>query len=177
MMILGMFLLGVTGALLLGSCTPTEEARRNQEEPPLDTRSERRSPISVYESTFNPADYDESVEEVLGSHEARRRMSQAESGSDSLAMEAEYLQGFRIQIFATANIDEANAMKTTASQIITGDSLYVVFDPPVYKVRMGDFMSRLEASRKLSTLLDRGFPDAWVVNDQIIRRKLVRVKP
>ncbi len=92
-------------------------------------------------------------------------------------MEAEYLQGFRIQIFATANIDEANAMKTTASQIITGDSLYVVFDPPVYKVRMGDFMSRLEASRKLSTLLDRGFPDAWVVNDQIIRRKLVRVKP
>lgn len=177
MMTRGIFLLGVTGALLFGSCTPTEEARRDQDEPPSNARSERRSPLSVYESTFNPADYDESVEEVLGSHEARRRTAQAESGSDSLAMETEYFQGFRIQIFATANIDEANAMKTTASQIITGDSLYVVFDPPVYKVRMGDFMSRLEASRKLSTLLDRGFPDAWVVNDQIIRRKLVRVKP
>lgn len=173
----GLFLLGVAGTLLLGSCTPTEEARRDQDEPSSDARSERRSPLSVYESTFNPADYDESVEEVLGSHEARRRMAQAESGNDSLALEAEYLQGFRIQIFATASIDEANAMKTTASQIITGDSLYVVFDPPVYKVRMGDFTSRLEASRRLPTLLDKGFPDAWVVNDQIIRRKLVRVKP
>ncbi|MEX1274737.1 MAG: SPOR domain-containing protein [Bacteroidota bacterium] len=169
--------LWMAAAVVLGSCAPTERARKDDVVPSSEAARQGRSPLPTYESSFNPADYDESVEEVLSSHAARRQTIQEESGNDSLALEIEYLQGFRIQIFATASIDEANAMRTTASQIVGGDSLYVVFDPPVYKVRLGDFTTRMDASKRLSTLVDRGFPDAWVVNDRIIRRKLIRVKP
>ena len=55
------------------------------------------------------------------------------------------------------------------------DSVYVVYDPPVYKVRVGDYTSRLEASRKLSTFIDKGYPDAWIVADRIVQRRLVRI--
>jgi hypothetical protein len=63
----------------------------------------------------------------------------------------------------------------TAAQRITEDSLYVVYDPPVYKVRIGDFPTRAEANQKLTTVIGQGFSDAWVVGDRIIQRKLVRV--
>ena len=39
-------------------------------------------------------------------------------------MESELTQGYRIQIFATGNFDEANAMRETAVQRLTEDSVY-----------------------------------------------------
>jgi hypothetical protein len=141
------------------------------------TSTEARSPLAPYEAGFDPAEYDEPVAEVLRSHADRRKLYEAESERDSVLVQIEYLQGFRIQLFASSSIDEANAMKATASQIFSEDSVYVVFDPPVYKVRVGDFLTRVEASRKLPSFVEKGFPDAWVVNDRIIRRKLVRTRP
>lgn len=171
-----MLLVCLAGALVFGSCSPTEQARKDDRESTDENSRKDRPLLIAYESTFRPSDYDAPVEEVLRTHSIRRQIIQVESEGDSVVLETEYLQGFRIQIFATASIDEANAMKTTASQIITGDSLYVVFDPPVYKVRVGDFPSRIEAGKKLTSLVDKGFPDAWVVNDRIMQRKYVRVK-
>ena len=67
-------------------------------------------------------------------------------------------------------------MRMTAEQHFTEDSLYVVFDPPVYKVRVGDFRTRAEASQRLGVIVSEGFSDAWVVWDRIVLRKVVRVQ-
>ncbi|MGH2566850.1 MAG: SPOR domain-containing protein, partial [Bacteroidota bacterium] len=98
-----------------------------------------------------------------------------EEPSDSVSIEEEILQGFRIQIFASASIDEANLARQLAAQAIVDDSLYIVYDPPVYKVRVGDYLTRLAANRALTSVLQHGYPDAWVVTDRIIQRKTVRI--
>ena len=66
-------------------------------------------------------------------------------------------------------------MRLTTIQRVTEDSVYIVYDPPVYKVRIGDFRTRAEASQKLGAMSSIGFADAWVVGDRIVIRKTVRV--
>ena len=135
----------------------------------------RKHPLSYYEATLRPSDFDEEIEVVQKAHQETRTSPLPDLPPDSLTIEEEVIQGFRIQIFATASIDEATAAKTLASRQVGEDSVYVVYDPPVYKVRVGDYGTRLEASRKLSSLIDKGYPDAWIVSDRIVQRKLVRL--
>ncbi|MBI3585595.1 MAG: SPOR domain-containing protein [Ignavibacteriales bacterium] len=161
-------------ALLFASCKTTEPTLKRQQ--PAETKSHRKVPLSQYEATFNPSDYDEDIEQVQKPHTTANHIIDEESTADSIIVESEFLQGFRIQIFASVSIDEANAMKSAAAPKITEDSIYVVFDPPVYKVRVGDYRARIEASQKLPKFVEMGFPDAWVVGDQIIQRKIIRVK-
>ncbi len=136
---------------------------------------EEQVPRSRYEKTFNPSDYDVEITEIQRQHKIEQERAAAEHRQDSVIVEASYIQGYRVQIFATGNIDEANAMRMTAVQRIIEDSLYVVYDPPTYKVRIGDYPTRAEANQKLTTIVAQGFADAWVVGDRIIQRKLVRV--
>jgi septal ring-binding cell division protein DamX len=133
-----------------------------------------RAPLATFEASFRPSDYDEDVEAA----EQRQPGAQATpeyADGDSVHVEEEVVQGFRIQIFASSRIDDANLAKQTALQLITTDSLYIVYDPPVYKVRVGDYLTRLEANRALSSIVQRGYPDAWIVTDRIIQRKFMRV--
>ncbi|MBI3578553.1 MAG: SPOR domain-containing protein [Ignavibacteriales bacterium] len=164
----------MAAALFFAGCKTTEHTRQ-QEQPPV-TETQRKAPLSQYEATFNPTDYDEDVAQVQKSHITENRINGDQSTADSTIIESEFHQGFRIQIFASVNIDEANAMKIAAAPKITEDSVYVVFDPPVYKVRVGDYRRRMEASQKLPKFIEMGFPDAWVVGDQIIQRKIIRIK-
>ncbi len=133
------------------------------------------APLHVFEQTLNPSDFDEDVEVVLKTQKETETETKVNVGQDSTIVEEEVAQGFRIQIFATSNIDEANAIRAAALQKMADDSIYVVFDAPVYKIRVGDFPTRLEANRKLAALIEKGFSDAWVVADRIVQRKIIRV--
>jgi len=158
---------------LLAGCG-SSEGSRNDTESRSDGR-ERRIPLSQIEREFNPSGYDDELEAVVQQHEIEQHRAAGEASKDSLIIESEPTQGYRIQIFATGNIDEANAMRVTTVQRVTEDSVYIVYDPPVYKVRVGDFRTRAEASQKLGALSNIGFADAWVVGDRILIRKVVRV--
>lgn len=160
-------------ALILSGCGSSGNARKEVSNPPEEP--EQRVPLSRYEKTFNPSDYDDEITEIQRQHQVEQERIAAERGRDSVVVESTFTQGYRIQIFASGSIDEANAMRLTAFQHITEDSLYVVYDPPVYKVRIGDFPTRAEANQKLATVIAQGFTDAWVVGDRIIQRKLVRI--
>jgi hypothetical protein len=132
-------------------------------------------PASQYEKTFNPSDYDDEIEVVRKRHQVEQERVTMEHQQDSVIVESELTQGFRIQIFASGSFDDANAMRQTAVQRLTEDSVYVVFDPPVYKVRVGDFRTRVEANQRLGVVSAMGFADAWVVGDKITVRKTVHV--
>ena len=154
---------GTSGTSRKGSATPPEE-------------QERPVPLSQYEKAFNPSDYNDEIDAVQKQHELEQQRAAAEHQRDSVVVESEFSQGFRIQIFATGSIDEANAMRMTAVQRIPEDSVYVVFDPPVYKVRVGDFKTKTEANQRLGVIAGLGFTDAWIVSDKIIQSKLVRLQ-
>jgi hypothetical protein len=161
--------------VVLAGCSSTDSSRKSST---LATgEQDHKVVLSQSEKNFNPSDYDDEIEVIKKQHEFEQQRASAEHPQDSVVVESELTQGFRIQIFATGSIDEANAMRQTAVQRLTEDSIYVVFDPPVYKVRVGDFHTRVEANQRLGVISAMGFADAWVVGDKITVRRSVRVQP
>jgi hypothetical protein len=79
------------------------------------------------------------------------------------------LEGFRIQIF----FDSGNNSKTKAESIYEGFKAkypdvgaYLSFKSPNYKVRVGDFRTRLDAQRFLNEIITE-YPNAWIIADII----------
>jgi hypothetical protein len=79
------------------------------------------------------------------------------------------IDGYRIQIF----FDSGNNSKTKAQSIYEGFKAkypdvraYLSFKSPNYKVRVGDFRTRLDAQRFLNDILDE-YPNAWIIADMI----------
>jgi hypothetical protein len=161
-------------SILLSGCSSSESSKKGASSATLE--SDHKVPLPQVERSFNPSDYDDEIEVVKKQHELERQRTAAGARQDTVVVESELTQGYRIQIFATGSFDEANAMRQTAIQRLTEDSVYVVFDPPVYKVRVGDFRSRVEANQRLGVISAMGFTDAWVVGDKITVRKSVRVQ-
>ncbi len=163
-------------ALTVLACSSSQRTSdvspRPQQQPDLP----RKAPLKDFEVTFRPSDYDEDVAAVEKRTTGQPARPDSTAGRDSVYVEEEMTQGFRVQIFASQRIDEATLAKQTATQMIVADSIYVVYDAPVYKVRVGDYATRLDANRSLAAIIQKGYPDAWVITDKIIRRKFIHVK-
>jgi hypothetical protein len=147
-----------------------------EEKPKIEQPKEKKLLLSEYEGTLNPVDFDQEIEIVQTvRHEGPKQQIPIEIPKDSTVVQEEVVQGFRIQIFSSSNVDETTLMKNLALEKFVGDSIYVVYDAPVYKVRVGDFINRYEANQRLPEFIDKGYRDAWIVPDRIVQRKLVRI--
>jgi len=173
---------GILGiSIFLAGCGSSAETIIREEpveknKPVLKQRGPEKRPLSYYEATLRPSDFDKEIEEVQRLHIEERAQRELIIPKDSLALLEETILGFRIQILSTANVDDAEVSKLTAQELFFSDTVYVVYDPPVYKVRVGDFETRLQANRRLPDVQERGFRDAWVVPDNVLRRKWVAVR-
>jgi hypothetical protein len=141
-----------------------------------DQKKPEKRPLSHYEATLRPTDFDKEIEEVQRIHVEERQREQLVIPKDSMALVEETILGFRIQILSTSNIDDAEESRRAAQQLFLSDTVYVVYDPPVYKVRVGDFQTRLESNGRLADVQERGYKDAWVVPDNVLRRKWIAVR-
>ncbi len=164
---------GFAGILLvLAGCGQGKDAFRPED---LGDAQSKKAPLSYYEATLRPSDFDEEVEIIQKARAQSAGILPLDIPSDSTVVVVEETQGFRIQIFASSSIDEANAAKVGAEEKFLRDPIYVVYDPPVYKVRVGDYSTRFDANQQLTRLVNIGYPDAWVVADRIVQRRTVRV--
>jgi len=75
-------------------------------------------------------------------------------------------KGYRIQILSTQDVFEAEAARKRAEQIFN-EPVYVVFESPYYKVRIGNFTNDLDARTLEQQAKQRGYPSAWIVPSDI----------
>lgn len=76
--------------------------------------------------------------------------------------------GYRVQIYAGSRLEFANESKGDFIQAF-GDldySIYQKWQPPHFRVRVGDFLTREEAMREMASFR-QVFPDAFIVEDEI----------
>ncbi|MEM0996985.1 MAG: SPOR domain-containing protein [Bacteroidota bacterium] len=76
--------------------------------------------------------------------------------------------GYRVQIYAGSRLEFANESKADFIQAF-GDFDYPIYQkwqPPHFRVRVGDFLSREEAMREMAGFR-QVFPDAFIVEDEI----------
>lgn len=145
--------------LWLAGCGSTSEERRA--EPEDDTEAIRRT-----ETSFNPADYDP---EIPSSHVPAQpgRPSRDTNQPSTPTTEPDLVSGYRVQVTFTDNIEQASQVKNQLSPLFTGENVYVVYEAPYYKVRVGDFLSRPDANLTLRSLFEKGYKDSWIVPDKV----------
>ncbi|MCF6170199.1 MAG: SPOR domain-containing protein [Bacteroidales bacterium] len=79
------------------------------------------------------------------------------------------MPGYRIQLFMESGNDALeNAEEILEKFQEKHDDVpaYITFGEPYYRVRVGDFRTRLEAIRFLDKI-QRSYPQAWTVKDKI----------
>lgn len=86
----------------------------------------------------------------------------------------EGIDGYRIHIFFDAgnqSLSRANQAAARYQMLFPTDTAYVSFSEPYYRVRVGDFRTRLDAEGYLTKII-ADYPNAFVIKDKINFPKL-----
>ena len=93
---------------------------------------------------------------------------------DSLKdVRATTINGFRIQVFETSSSEKANSVFKKYKKKMD-DSLYVIFDAPLYKIQYGNFSKKYEAENVKKKLSRKGFKNIWIVRSRIEQKYLYK---
>ncbi len=123
--------------------------------------------LGQYESTFDPARYAPRIDSIRRDVEQER--ATLESASVVSIAAPETIPGFRVQALFTGDIDQANHTKDTLTTLLPDDWVYLVYEAPYYRVRVGNYTERTAANQMVKKLVSLGYSDAWVVRDNIIK--------
>jgi len=80
------------------------------------------------------------------------------------------VNGYRIQVLATRSSTKADELKASLIEK-TSLPVYISFESPNYKVRVGNYLTRKEADKARKTLRSLGYRTAWVVQSRVIVRE------
>ena len=75
-------------------------------------------------------------------------------------------EGYRVQVLATRYFERADSLAIIMKNTIR-DSVYVDFEAPNYKVRVGDFIDRDSAESLQQDLVQMGYNSAWILRSRI----------
>jgi hypothetical protein len=166
-----LFLLACTSVIITGCGGAKETVRADGEAPYAED-------LHRYESQFRPSDYDEEKgQEAIITNADPDNISVPKNDLPPLVEPPEYVSGFRVQLYSTTSIDEINARKAEAEAMFPEEWFHVVYDAPAYKLRGGNFLQRFEADRFAKQLSARGFVNAWVVPERVLKNPPAKPKP
>jgi hypothetical protein len=154
----------LAGTLLLAGCSATRQATT---EPPdnLETRTR------AAEASFRPSDHD-----PLPDHRLETPVGVTDSvvppgqGETVILPAGEMVQGFRVQVYSSTNIDHARAKKSQLEELYPGEWFYLDYASPSYRIRAGNFYSKFEADRFARLMTEQGFADAWAVPERVYKK-------
>ena len=75
-------------------------------------------------------------------------------------------EGYRVQVLATRYFERAESLAVIMKNTVS-DSVYVDFEAPNYKVRIGDFIDRNSAESLQQELVQMGYNSAWILRARI----------
>ena len=100
------------------------------------------------------------VNPLSGSFESESIIS---SKNDSIQPD---IEGFRVQVFATQDRRKAEGIKEELL-FKFDDNIYIIFEAPNYKVRIGNFLDRDDAEKLRMELVKESLSSSWIVRTKI----------
>jgi hypothetical protein len=100
---------------------------------------------------------DQRVDEIVKMHKVYNERRENET------------MGYRVQIYFDAgnnSLERAQTEARTYQMLYPDDTAYVSFSEPYYKVRVGDFRTRLSAEGFLQQIIGV-YPNAFVIKDRV----------
>ena len=81
-------------------------------------------------------------------------------------------EGYRLQLFESSTVDEANKTMMKYGKSLK-DSIYLVFDAPLYKIQYGDFVTKDQAELVKAELRKKGYKKVWIVRSRINQKTTI----
>ena len=152
----------LTASVLLLNCSGSKESNRSDD-------SEFTEELRKYEATFQPSEFTPDLIELFKKEKQSISLEGDVPPAEVAVDTAAFVPGFRVQVFSSQDIDEANSTMAEMQGLFLYEWFYLVYDPPTYKIRAGNFQTRFEADRFVTQLASRGYPDAWVVPEKVLK--------
>jgi len=77
------------------------------------------------------------------------------------------VDGYRVLVVATDNLEDANSVRADILAKIKRKEVYISFEPPFYKVKVGDFTDLTESDNLKFRLNQLGYTKARVVQETV----------
>lgn len=123
--------------------------------------------LAKYEPGFNPSAYRPNLLQVATAEE--QRLASLTSVAVFTPVAQETIPGVRIQVLMTKEIEQARGLFDGLTVSLPDQWVYLVYDAPYYKIRIGNFVDRPSAGVLLQELLHTGYKDSWIVPDKVLR--------
>jgi hypothetical protein len=109
-----------------------------------------------------------SDDDIVIEQENSSQTSSGDAGAGTAAAAEDSIgNGYRIQLAQTEDNEEAKEIQRDALLGFSEHEVYSVFDPPFYKVRIGDFINWHEAEKLQQLAIRKGYKDAWIIPSKI----------
>lgn len=139
-----------------------------QKPPVLSEKTARDSVWVKQDESFNPLNLKE--EDPMKLPESRLKVSESTHSGGKPSSRGGGLRevaGFRVQLISTDS--EADARECEQKALLDfKNNVYLIFDPPNYKVRIGDFQDRAQANEFKERAIRLGYVNAWVVQSRVL---------
>jgi len=86
--------------------------------------------------------------------------------TDTLDSISYLVKGYRVQIVISQNVNELEVIQDKLMQSVD-KKIYIIFELPNYKLRVGNFLNRKEAESFQKKIVRLGYRTAWVVPTMI----------
>ena len=86
--------------------------------------------------------------------------------TDTLDSTSYLVKGYRVQIVISQNVNELEVIQDKLMKSVD-KKIYIIFELPNYKLRVGNFLNRKEAESFQKKIVRLGYRTAWVVPTMI----------
>ena len=129
--------------------------------------------VVAYDESFDPLTLNDD-DIVIKLEKAKDNAHvEADSGKEEnvvLSDKVKHVQGYRVQIIATHDIESATFTRQRAEEQfgVMEYKTYLVYEAPQFKIRIGDAVSRSDAEKIRDLARDYGYKGAFIVRSEVI---------
>ena len=76
------------------------------------------------------------------------------------------VNGYRVQVMATRYYEKADSLRNILTENF-GSEVYIDFEAPNYKIRIGNCAVRKQAEDLQDTLKSQGYNSAWIISTRV----------
>jgi len=135
---------------------------------------------SGYDERFDPLSLDDDdivIESTQKQDEETKPERAARKPKDKVQefITEQEVDGYRIQVYASRSIEGATVAQQKAKDEFEpmNHKVYMIFETPFYRIRIGDFVDKISAEEVVETVKSMGYDQAFLVSGKIILRKAV----
>ncbi len=148
----------------LTACSPKSQVKAQEQNTPK--FDESFDPLTLNDDDLKPEDLQLHPREMKKPDQPPQ-----ENRAERELMNLEETDGFRVQLFAGKEYDKANLIKSEIALKfpVYGQQIYLTFETPWYKIRVGNFRAREQADEFRDQAKSAGFDQSFVVKSKVLR--------